>query len=504
MILSYNNQARVLDDTVSERLAARLSCSVVRPSSILYESARRVWNRAIDRYPSAVIHCTTGEHVVHAIRVCREEGIPFTVRGGGHNVAGNSIRDGAAIIDLAGIRQVMLDAPNSPYVDLAGIRAPRFAKDPRVVTAGGGCVWDEVERLVADIQGVVPTGMISHTGVGGLTLGGGTGYLTRQFGTTSDNLLEAEVVLADGRVVRASPDSHPDLFWALRGAGHNFGAVTSFTFRVQPLECPVLVRQSIFASQQRADILAFFREWAPTQPRTLVTYLNLLRLPPYWPSVPTARCGESAINVTSVFYGEPSEGERVTESMHSVAPSLWTTSRVMRHADLQHACDDDWRWGVNHYWKPSFLWGIPDDAIASILHWCDRAPVVFEQARSHISPQPINLFELNYRGGALQDADPNGSAYPDRVSPLNMNIQAVWTNPEDEDDFKQWAQGFSRALSPYWSGAYTNFMSEAGTVHEAMRIFGPEKYARLVAAKREYDPDNVFSGGLDLVSHEKS
>jgi FAD/FMN-containing dehydrogenase len=500
-----HNQARVPHDAVAERLAARLSSLVVRPSSIAYEHARRVWNGAIDRYPSAVIRCSTRENVVQAVRVLREEGIPFAIRGGGHNVAGNAVRDGAAIVDLAGLRTVTFDAPNTPYVDLAGLRASRFDKEPWIVTVEGGCVWSEVDRLTADVQGVVPTGMISHTGVAGLTLGGGTGYLTRQFGTTSDNLLEAEVVLADGRVVRASHDSHPDLFWALRGAGHNFGAVTSFTFRVRPLEGPVLVRQSIFPSEKRADILAFFREWAPTQPRSLVTYLNVLRIPPYWPRLPLARRGESAMNVTSVFYGKPDDGERVTEPMHAVAAPLWTRSMTMRHVELQHACDDDWRGGVKHYWKPSFLWGIPDEAIERIIHWCDQAPAVFEQARAQISPQPINQFEINYRGGALGDADPNESAYPDRTSPFNMNIQAVWTNAEDEDDLRRWAQGFSEALSPFWSGVYTNFMSEAGSAPEAARIFGPEKYARLVASKREYDPHNVFfAGGLDLASDWKS
>ena len=483
--MPHNNQARVPDDAEAERLAARLSSPVVRPSAIEYIYARRVWNWAIDRYPSAVIRCSTREDVVQAVRVLREEGISFTVRGGGHNVAGNAVRDGAAIVDLSGLRTVTFD------------------EECRTVRVTGGCVWGDVDRLAADRKCVVPTGMISHTGVAGLTLGGGTGYFTRQLGTTSDNLLEAEVVLADGRVVCASHDSHPDLFWALRGAGHNFGAVTAFTFRMHPLTVPVFVRQSIFASERRADILAFFREWAPTQPRTLTTYLNVLRIPPHWPWLPTAHRGESAINVTSVFYGEPDDGKRETEPMHAVAPPLWTRSAVMRHVDLQHACDDDWRWGVCHYWKPSFLWGMPNAAIDSIGHWCDLAPALYMQARSQISPQPINQFEINYRGGALGDADPNGSAYPDRDSPFNMNIQAVWTHAEDEDGLRRWAQGFSEALSPYWSGAYTNFMSETGSAPEAARIFGPEKYARLVAAKREYDPDNVFAGGLDLVSDWK-
>ena len=473
---------RVPDDAAAERLAGRLPLTVVRPSAIEYDHARRVWNSAIDRYPAAIVRCSTRDDVVQAVRVLREEGLDFTVRGGGHNPAGNSVRDGAVVVDLSGLRRMTFD------------------DERQTVRVEGGCVWGEVDRATADLGRVVPAGMVSHTGVAGLTLGGGTGYLTRQLGTTSDNLLEAEVVLADGSVVRASHDSHPNLFWALRGAGHNFGAVTAFTFRLNVLEVPVLVRQSIFDASSRTKVLAFFRGWAPSQPRRLITYLNVLRIPPHWHWIPAEHRGESAINVTSVFYGDKEEGERVSEAIHAVAPAIWTSSRVMRHVELQHACDDDWRWGVKHYWKPSFLSGIPDDAIDKVVQWCDQAPATYEQARSLISPQPINQFEINYRGGALGDADPNGSAYSDRVSPYNMNIQAIWTHAEVESEIVAWACGFSEALAPYWSGAYTNFMSDAGTAREAERIFGPEKFAKLAAVKREYDPQNVFAGALDLAS----
>ncbi len=462
-------------------LRDRLSGAVVASGDIGYRQARRVWNGAIDRYPSAVVRCATVEDVASSVRVLRGAGVGFTVRGGGHNVAGNAVQDGAVVLDLAPLRQVRFDPGRS------------------IVTVGGGCVWGDVERPAADLDCVVPTGMISHTGVAGLTLGGGAGYLTRQLGTTSDSLLAADVVLADGSMVQASEADNPDLFWAVRGAGHNFGAVTRFTFRTHPLTAPVYLRQSIFDSGSRAAVLRFFREWAPSQPRQLTSYLNLLRVPPFWPWLRAAPRGQPAINVTSVWYGSADRGALLTDGLHRLAPALWTRERVIRHVELQHACDDDWRYGVHHYWKPAFLSGIPDPAVEAILDWCDRAPATYEQARSRISPQPINHFEINYRGGALADADPATSAYSDRTSPYNSNVQAVWTAAEDADECVSWATGFAAALAPYWAGAYTNFMSEAGSAAQVRRIFGEQKYRQLVAVKQRYDPDNVFaSGGLDL------
>jgi FAD/FMN-containing dehydrogenase len=453
----------------------------VGPGDLPYEHARRVWNAAIDRRPAAVVRCGTAEEVRDAIGTLRRLELPFTLRGGGHNVAGNAVRDDTVLVDLSGLRTITFDAERG------------------TVSVGAGCVWGEVDRAAADRRCVVPTGMISHTGVAGLTLGGGTGYLTRQLGTTSDSLVEADVILADGSSVRVSSAARPDLLWALRGAGHNFAAVTRFEFRVHELSSPVYVRQSIFDASARAAVLALYREWAPLQPRTLTSYVNLLRIPPHWPWLPSEHRGQPAVNVTSVFYGTEEDGLRATEALHGIAPALWNKACSMRHVELQHACDDDWRWGVHHYWKPAFLSGIPDEAIETIIHWCDAAPAVYEQARSKISPQPINLFEVNYRGGALCDADPSQSAYSDRVSPYNSNIQAVWTRSEDEQRLLAWAAAFSNAMAPHWSGAYINFMSDGGDAPEAARIFGEEKYEQLITTKQTYDPDDVFSsGGLDL------
>jgi hypothetical protein len=336
--------------------------------------------------------------------------------------------------------------------------------------------------------------------VAGLTLGGGTGYLSRLLSTTADSLVSATVVVADGRTLEVDERAHGDLLWALRGAGHNFGVCTSFTFRTHPLGAPVFVRQAIYPADARRDLLRAYRDWSPGQPDALSTYLHLLLAPPHWHWLPPEHRGAAVVNATSVFYGEEAEGKRLTGSLFDTARPIWARAVRMRHVELQHACDDDWRFGIGHYWKPAYLSGLPDAAIASIVEWCDRHPAVYEQARSQISPQPINQFEINFRGGELARRPSDSSAYSDRTSPFNTNVQAVYRDPAREEELVAWANGFAAALGPYRVGEYTNFRSDAADGSEARRIFGDDKLDRLLELKRIYDPDGVFRhGGLDLV-----
>jgi len=407
----------------------------------------------------------------------------MTVRGGGHNVAGSAVADGAIMVDLSCLRGVV------------------FSNDGQRVQVGGGCVWGDVERPAADRDGVIPTGMISHTGVGGLTLGGGTGYLTRLLGTTADSLLAAHVVLADGTTALVDEESDPDLLWALRGAGHNFGVCTSLLFRVHRLATPVWVRQAIYPTTARREILCAYREWAQHQPDALTTYVHLLVAPPYWPWIPEQHRETEVVNITSVFYGSEREGALSTNEIFEAAAPIWTRAKTMRHVELQHACDDDWRPRVGHYWKPAYLADLPDSAVETILAWCDRYPPVFEQARSKISPQPINQFELNYRGGMLSRRASLETSYSDRTTPFNSNIQAVYSNPADEPALLEWADGFAAAMARYWSGAYGNFRSDPADSATGRRIYGDEKFDRLARLKTRYDPENVFwNSGLDLVT----
>jgi hypothetical protein len=233
-------------------------------------------------------------------------------------------------------------------------------------------------------------------------------------------------------------------------------------------------------------------------PDQLAVHTHFLRVPPYWPQVPTAHRGEPVINVVSIFYGDPEAGRRLTDPLHAAGEAVFRQEYVIPHVQLQHACDDDWRHGLNHYWKPAYLDALPDGVIDLVLHWVDRYPGGFQQAQSRIAPQPVSQFELFGRGGELQRGDPSRSSFSNRTAAFTTNIMAVWSDPDVETEQITWARDFADALAPLTNGAYLNFLSDKGGPAVARKVFG-DNYERLVQVKAEYDPDNVFRmGTVDL------
>jgi FAD/FMN-containing dehydrogenase len=455
------------------RLRSELNCEVVLPGDPAYEQERKVWNARVDRYPAAIVKCRSGKQIAQAVDLAAQLGLAVTARGGGHNVAGNAVFDDAMVIDTRHIKNV------------------HFNQSTRTVTVGAGSTWSAVDRMCARFGAAVPSGIVSHTGVSGLALGGGTGYLSRLHGTTSDNLLSADVVLV-GRRLKVEATDHSELFWALRGAGHNLGITVSFTFQTHRLSHRPFVRQSIVRGDKCVDLAQTYREWAPTQPDALTTYLHLLHIPPWWTWLPSSCRGGLAMNLLSVFYGDEQRGMSLTDPIHREA--AWTRSCVMSHVDLQRGCDADWRAGLYHYWRPALLKDVPDDALRSIVDWCERHPPEYEHPRQEFALQPLNQFELHYRGGQLSRIDEASSAYSDRSSAYNCNVQAIWSDPKDEAELVAWADGFASALAPYRVGAYKNFSSTTGDQRENERIFGADKYARLCSVKASFDPGKVFIG----------
>lgn len=454
-----------------------LSSEVIFPGEPGYERGRRVWNADADRRPAAIVKCRTAQEVSSALLWCVEHGAEVTVRGGGHNVAGTAVVDGAVMLDVSPMREVVFDTA-------AG-----------TVTVGGGCHWGEVDRLGADLGVAVPAGAVSHTGVAGLTLGGGIGYLSRLFGMTVDYLVGATIVVADGSILQVSETEHPDLFWALRGAGHNYGVVTSFTFRYVPLPGEATIRLALYRAEDRAEVLRYFRDWAVAAPDHVTGYARLYRCPPYWSQVPTAYRGTPVLSVATVHYGDPAAEAELTAPMFARAEPVFSSVRTVPHVRLQHSSDDEFRHGIGHYWKHVYLGALSDEVIDLAIEWTDRYPGRSLQTYSDIVQQVMCPFEVSVGGGALDRRDQNATAASSPALPFGANIAADFEFTEEKPELVEWVRGFADALIPYQGGTYINFTSIQGDEEIARQVYGA-KYDRLAAVKRAYDPDNVFRRGL--------
>ncbi|ROO86993.1 FAD/FMN-containing dehydrogenase [Actinocorallia herbida] len=460
-----------------EDLSAAVTCRVILPGETGYDLERRVWNADVDRRPAAIVKCRDADDVSQALTWAVGHGFEITVRGGGHNLAGTSVIDGAVLLDTGPMKDVLFDT------------------EAGTVTVGAGCRWGDVDRPAADLGVAVPAGVVSHTGVAGLTLGGGAGYLSRMYGMTVDHLVAATVVVADGRILRVSETEHPDLFWALRGAGHNYGVATSFTFRYVPLPGEATVRIALFATDDRAKVLRFFRDWSVTAPDNVSTYARLYKCPAYWSQVPTAHRETEILSVATVFYGDPAEEEAVTAPMFAQAEPVYRSLRTIPHVTLQHATDDEFRYGVGHYWKHVFLEALSDDVIDLAIDWADRYPGRSLQAHANIAHQVMCPFEVIGGGGAMARRDREATAAGSHFMPFSANIGADFEFAEEKPPLLDWARGFADALAPHQGGTYVNFASVQGDADAARAVYG-DKYDRLVAVKRAYDPRNVFHRGL--------
>lgn len=458
-----------------EGLAAAVACDVLLPDHDDYDLHRRVWNADIDRYPAAIVRCRDAEDVSLALRWCVERGIPVTVRGGGHNLAGTAVTDGAVLLDTALMNQVEFDL------------------EAGTVTVGAGCRWGDVDRAAAPYDLAVPAGVVSHTGVAGLTLGGGAGYLTRLRGVTVDHVVEIEIVVADGRILTASATENPNLFWALKGAGHNFGVATRFVFTTVTVPGLATVRQALYAASDRTTLLQFFREWGLDAPKNVGTYVRLLRAPEYWSQIPAEHRGQPILSVATVTYGDPADEPAATAELFAQAEPIYTSVRTMPHVTLQHATDDEFRYGISHYWKHLFLSDLSDDAIATIIEHSDAYTGRALNSSAHIAHQLMCPFEII--AGSREPRDTSNDSSAGVGAPFAANIGADWEYPGEKERLVEWARAFDDALAAHRKGTYINFASTAGDDSVARSVYG-DKYERLVAIKREYDPANVFARGL--------
>lgn len=445
--------------TLTTALRERVTGTVVVPGDPDYEDARHVHNFMIDRRPAAIVRCANAHDVQTVVRHARDSGSDLAVRGGGHSAPGYGTADGAIVADLAAISHVVVD-PQS-----------------RTARVGGGATWAVMNEATA-AHGLATTGgIVSSTGVGGLTIGGGIGYLARAHGLSCDNLLSAEVILADGRIVTASLAEHDDLFWALRGGGGNFGIVTQFEFRLHPVG-DIYGGIMLFEPADAAAMFRHFREFIVDAPREYGGYPAWHQAPPL-PFIPEDRVGEPFLVIISCWTGSHDEGARVLQGFRDVANPVAELVGPMPYPAINALFDDLVPRGLQHYWKSVFVEDLTDGAIAAHLEHGPGVPAV---------SSAMHLYPIN---GACHDVPPDATAFGHRNASYACVIAGMWPDPQDNAANTQWVRDYYAALVPHSeAGGYINFAS-ADDQQRARDNYG-SGYDQLVHVKQRYDPDNLF------------
>jgi FAD/FMN-containing dehydrogenase len=435
---------------------------VIAPDQATYEAARRVWNGMIDKRPAAIARCVDADDVATAVRFAAEYELPLSVRGGGHNVAGTAVVDDGVVIDLSAMRDVRIDASG------------------RTVHVQGGATWADVDLVTAPLGLATPGGVVSETGVAGLALSGGVSHQRRRDGMTVDNLVSADVVLADGRRVRASADEHPDLFWALRGGGGNFGVVTSFELRLHELGPEVFALNVAYPLEDAARVLAGWRDAVADAPDELSTAGLIWSLPAV-EELPEQLRGVPYVGVAGIWAGDPEEGERATRVLRELATPLLDMSGSVQYLDFQRSLDPFFPAGVRRYWKALYLDGFSDAAIDTTIEWAsDR-------------PSNDTLVIVRHCGGAMSRVGAEETAFGDRSSEWMLSVDSTWHDPAADAANIAYTRAFWDAALPYSNGmTYFNFPGLLEDGETAVRATYGANHDRLARIKAAYDPDNRF------------
>lgn len=452
-----------MNGTAWDGLREALRGEVIGPQDgPAYDEARRIYNAMIDRRPSAIARCADVTDVRATVRYARDNGLDMTVRGGGHSGAGLCVADEALMLDLSGMRWV--------HVDPAA----------RTARVGGGAQLGDLDHEAHGFGLATPAGIMSTTGVAGLTLGGGHGYLTRRYGLTVDNLLAVDLVLADGSAVTASDSEHPDLFWALRGGGGNFGVATSFTYRLHPVDT-VGLAVTLWAPEHTGDVLRWYRDFLPGAPEELYGFFALL-IPPPEPPFPEEVQGRKMCGVVWCYTG-PADEERLAQVFAAVnepAPPAFHFATPIPYPALQALFDHLIPKGLQWYWRGDFFDAIPDGAIDVHAKYLDSIPT--ELSTMHLYPVD--------KAGSRTGADDTAWAYRDAV--WSGVFGGISPDPADADLIRTWCVDYWTELHPYsMGGAYVNFIGQ-GEDQDRVRATYRGHYDRLARVKRTYDPDNFF------------
>jgi len=442
-----------------DELRARVNGQTIVPGDAAYEEARKVYNGMIDRRPGVIVRCTDVADVMASIQFAREQGKDLSIRGGSHSVPGFGTNDDGVVIDLAPMKSVRVD----PHA--------------RTVRADGGCTWGGFNHATYAFGMATTGGIIASTGIAGLTLGGGIGYLTRAFGLSCDNLISADVVTADGRFLVASKRQNEDLFWALQGGGGNFGVVTSFEYQLHPVK-DIVAGLFFFPLDRSRDVLEFYREYIQKAPEELGMFPAFQIAPPL-PFIPPADHGKTFCIFVCCWAGRPEDAEKIFAPIRKVAPIAAEMVSPMPYPTLNALFDPLLPAGLQHYWKAAFATDLTDGAIKAHLEFGPKVPVV--NSTMHI--YPIN--------GAAGRVASDATAFAYRDAKFATVIAGMWPDPADNEKNTRWVKDYYKALQPHSSsGGYVNFM--AGDDQGRIRDNYKGNYDRLVTIKKKYDPGNLF------------
>lgn len=440
---------------------------VLLPGDGAYETARQIWNAMIDKHPAVIARCATASDVVRGVNFARDNGLLLAVRGGGHNIAGNAMCDDGLVIDLSKMKAAQVDPAR------------------RRVTIEGGATLADLDAATQAHGLATPVGINSTTGIAGLTLGGGFGWLSRKYGMTVDNLESAEVVTAAGEELRASATEHPDLFWALRGGGGNFGVVTRFEFRLHPVGPNVLSGLIVYPISEGKSVLQQYRDFIARAPEELSVWTVLRHAPPL-PFLPASVHGKEIVALALIYTGDPKQGEPLIEPLRKFGTPVGEHVGAQPYVAWQQAFDPLLTPGARNYWKSHNLATLKDGLIDTVIAYTLKLP----------SPQ-TEIF-LGAIGGATTRPAPDAMAYAHRDAKFVMNVHGRWEDPADDKRVIAWARDFFNASAPFASGGvYVNFL----TADEGDRVrsaYGPN-YDRLAQVKRKYDPNNLFRVNQNIV-----
>ena len=461
-ILARDGSQQSIPEDAVATFEATLRGSLIRPESPGYDEVRRIWNGMIDKRPALIARCTGTADVVQSVRFAREHNLLFSVRGGGHNIAGTSLNDGGLLIDLSMMKGIRVDPVN------------------RRVWAQPGNNLGDLDHATQLHGLIVPGGIISTTGIAGYTLGGGFGWLTRKWGYTSDWLRSAEVVTADGEVLTATPHNHPDLFWALTGGGGNFGIVTGFEYEALPLG-PTVMAGIVFHPLERArEVINLYRQVTQSAPNEL-TCLLVTRLAPALPIIPDEMHGKPVVAIAASYAGPVDEAARYVRPIKEFGEPLVDTITPKPFVAHQSFLDVGQPNGRRYYWKSDYLPSFPDGLV----------DVTIDRLTNLTSPTSAVL--VMHLGGAARRVAPDATAVAHRDAEYIYVIQSAWDNPDDTERQIAWARDYFDAIQPFSSGAtYVNFLNADEGDDRTRQAYSPQVYERLARVKQQYDPENRF------------
>lgn len=444
-----------------DELQASFRGDLVSPADAGYDEHRRVWNGSIDRHPALIARCTGVADVRAAIRFARLHGLRAAVRGGGHSFPGLSVCDDGMVIDLAPMK---------------GIRVDPVARTARVQA---GVLLGELDRETQEFGLAVPSGIVTHTGVAGLTLGGGIGWIMRKHGLTVDQLISVDLVTADGELVTASEDQNADLFWGVRGGGGNFGIVTEFEFRLVPVGPSVMAGPVFWPMEDAPEVLRFYRDWLADCPDELMT-VAVQRRAPALPIVPPELVGRRVLAIVSCYAGSVEDGERVMQPMKDFGSPVLDFCRPKPFLEHQRTFDPSFPHGWSYYVRSCDIATLSDEVIGIVAEYGMRIT------------SPVTSVALWQMGGAVGRIGNDATAFNGRNAGFTFNINGNSKTAEGFDAERQWARDYWSALAPHHTSVYVNFLMEEGE-ERVRQAYGAAKYERLKSLKRKYDPTNFFS-----------